>query len=181
MIANLLILRLYIANLDLGIARVEHSSVKSGYILVQQSFAIMICQVINNSIMDLKYMIPQTFISLVIINYGIIVRLNKENQPLSELGQQNLISIINGFILGFLSLVLIGYLVSFFKYEVMRTLIQKIQVQEEFKLILQRLDEAIITISDNQINYSNNLGNTVLKNAFSQNTNFDKFINNINN
>ena len=34
MIANLLILRLYIANLDLGIARVEHSSVKSGYILV---------------------------------------------------------------------------------------------------------------------------------------------------
>jgi len=36
--------------------------------------------------MDLKYMIPQTFISLVIINYGIIVRLNKENQPLSELG-----------------------------------------------------------------------------------------------
>ena len=76
--------------------------------------------------MDLKYMIPQTFISLVIINYGIIVRLNKENQPLSELGLQNLISIINGFILGFLSLVLIGYLVSFFKYEVMRTLIQKI-------------------------------------------------------
>jgi len=76
--------------------------------------------------MDLKYMIPQTFISLVIINYGIIVRLNKENQPLSELLKQNLISIINGFILGFLSLVLIGYLVSFFKYEVMRTLIQKI-------------------------------------------------------
>ena len=56
--------------------------------------------------MDLKYMIPQTFISLVIINYGIIVRLNKENQPLSELLKQNLISIINGFILGFLSLVL---------------------------------------------------------------------------
>ena len=76
--------------------------------------------------MDLKYMIPQTIISLVIINYGIIVRLNKENQPLSELLKQNLISIINGFILGFLSLVLIGYLVSFFKYEVMRTLIQKI-------------------------------------------------------
>jgi hypothetical protein len=32
--------------------------------------------------MDLKYMIPQTMVSLAIINYGIIIRLNKEDKPL---------------------------------------------------------------------------------------------------
>jgi hypothetical protein len=68
--------------------------------------------------MDLKFMIPQTFLSLNLIIYGIIVHFNKNNDSISEIYYRFKFELIIANISGFIIFGLFNYLLSFFKYEV---------------------------------------------------------------
>ena len=135
-IANLIIVRQYMPIFDLEGNRYNDNNIKVAFITVQFSLGAMISQIISNSLMDLKFMIPQTLVTLALINYGIIMHFNKYDEPILDLFKEFLFEILSGSFAGIIIFLLLNYLLNFFKYEVMITLNQKLMVQEEFKKIL---------------------------------------------
>ena len=61
---------------------------------------------------------------------------NDTNTPLIDLVTSNFNTYVQCIISGFFSLITMGYVMTFFKIEVMRILNQRLLMEEEYKLIL---------------------------------------------
>ena len=82
--------------------------------------------------------------------------------PLFQLFIDNITFFLPTFVGSFIALFVAHYIFSFYKYEVLKMVNQKLTMQDDMGKILYNLDQSIISFSDNGISYLNKIASQML-------------------